>query len=505
MQRTSCSLRHALLQRAAFISAPLLFLGLSACASLSAANFKPDAAQATAEIPAAPINPATNMADWAEAAPDRQPSTDWVSEFNDPVLSALVAEAMAANTNVRSAAARLRAAEASAASARSGLYPSVGISSRASRNETLDSRVPGVTGLSLGSNVSWEPDVWGRISDGANAGDLDAQASNADYAAARLSIAGLTAQTWFNLIEAEMQTDLAQRNVQTQDRALRLTKRRFDGGVSGSSDYRLARSALANAEATLALRRQNQNATARLLETLLRRYPEDALSAPEGLPSLPPLIGAGAPSEIFLRRPDLLAAERRLRSAGLRVDFAQKNLLPRLTLDGGVSTGGGSLTRLFSLEALGASLVGNLTAPVFQGGALKAEAARNEAVLDQQLESYADTVLTAYREVEDALDGEDLLRQREEALAISLEEARKAEERLELRFSEGLASILQLLDAQSRRISAEGQLISARKERLANRVRLHLALGGGVYGAEDARTPFERPKFPAPDFLGLNQ
>jgi NodT family efflux transporter outer membrane factor (OMF) lipoprotein len=336
--------------------------------------------------------------------------------------------------------------------------------------------------------------MWGRIRDTANAGDIDAAASNADYAGTRLSIAGLTAQTWFNLTEARLLTDLAERNVETQERALRLTKRRFDGGVSGSSDFRLARSALANAQATLALRRQNESSTTRQLETILRRYPADALQAQENLPPLPALTGAGSPGEIFLRRPDLLAAERRMHASGLRVDISKKNLLPRLSLDGGTSSTGGSINRLFSLDNLIASIAGGLTAPIFEGGALRADIARNEAILEQQLEAYADTALTAYLEVENALDAEDRLRERKEALEIALEEAQKAEERLELRFSEGLASILQLLDAQSRRISSEGQLISARKERLANRVRLHLALGGGVYGEELAREKLPRPK-----------
>ena len=476
-------------------------LSLSGCASLGVNGLKPGKTEIIAQVPEAPINTAKSAQTWVEPSPDRLPTTDWVGGFNDPMLNSLVAEAMSANANVRAAAARLAAAEAGAKAARSGLYPSVNASGRASNTKV--NGFPSSGSFSLGNSVSWEVDMWGRVRDGANAGDLDAQASNADYAGTRLSIAGLTTQTWFNLIEARLQRDLAERNVQTQERALRLTKRRFDGGVSGSSDYRLARSALANAQATLAFRKQNEASTTRLLETVLRRYPEDALTVRNDLPALPPLAGAGAPRDIFLRRPDLLAAERRMQAAGLRVDVSKKNLLPRLTLDSGLSTNGRSLSRLFNFDSLVASVAGGLTAPIFQGGALKADVARNEALLTQQLESYADIALTAYREVEDALDAEDLLRQREVALEVSLQEAKKAEERLEQRFSEGLASILQLLDAQSRRINTEGQLIGARKERLANRVRLHLALGGGVYGQEMAREKLPKPALKLPKFAGL--
>ncbi len=485
-------------------------IGLSGCAHLNMPNLKNGKTEITTDIPHAPIATKSNKQKWVEPAPERMPSTDWIAAFNDPTLNALISEAMAANTNIRLAAARLAAAEAGAKSSRSGLYPRIGADSSARRTFIADS--PGFDNspsaadnsrFSLGSSASWEVDMWGRVRDTANAGDIEAEASNADYAGTRLSIAGATTQTWFNLIEAKLQLDLAQRNVGTQERALRLTKRRFDGGVSGSSDYRLARSALANAQATLAFRKQNKLAISRQLETLLRRYPEAELQASADLPALPPLLGAGKPNEIFLRRPDLLAAERRMQAQGLRVDIAKKNLLPRLTLDASKSFGGGSVTRLFSLESLLASIGAGLSAPIFQGGALRAEVTRNDAVLTQLAESYADTALTAYREVENALDAEGHLQERERALRVSLDEARKAEERLEQRFSEGLASILQLLDSQSRRINTEGQYISARKERLANRVRLHLALGGGLYGAEQAREKLPKPALKIPTLASL--
>ncbi len=481
---------------------------LSGCASLNLSNMradmKPARTEITADIPAPSQQPDTEKPGWVETAPDRMPTTDWIGEFNDPVLSELVSEAMNANTNVRLAAARLAAAEASAKAARSGLYPGINANGRAVRNESATRSRPGASSFSLGGTVSWEVDMWGRVRDTANSGDLEAAASNADYAGTRLSIAGATTQTWFNLIEARLQRDLAQRNVATQKRALRLTKRRFDGGVSGSSDYRLAKSALANAEATLAFRKQNELAISRQLETLLRRYPKAELAARDDLPTLPPLTGAGTPDEIFLRRPDLLAAERRMAAQGLRIDISKKNLLPRLSLDASASSGGGSLTRLFSLESLVASVAGGLAAPIFQGGALRADVARNEAVLNQLLESYADTALTAYREVENALDAETHLAERVRALSVSLDEAKKAEERLEQRFSEGLASILQLLDSQTRRNNTEGQYISARKERLANRVRLHLALGGGLYGTEQLREKLPKPKLKLPGLASIN-
>ncbi len=471
---------------------------LGGCAHLDMSKFKMKSASVTTDLPEAPKAVDSQKTAWKQPAPERMPTTDWVAEFQDPVLNRIVAEALEKNTNVRLAAARLAAAEAAAKSARSGLYPAVTATGRGTHSESANGQIPGSGSFSLGANVSWEADLWGRVRDTANAGDMDAAASSADYAAARLSIAGAVTQTWFNLIEARQQRDLAERNVKTQDRALKLTQRRFIGGVSGSSDYRLARSALANAQATLAFRIQNENAISRQLETLLRRYPEAELKASDELPTLPPLVGVGTPQEIFLRRPDLLATERRMAAQGLRIDIAKKNLLPRLSLSANGSSNGRSFTRLFNLESLLGSLAGNVTAPVFQGGALRANVARNQALLKQLEEQYAETTLTAYREVENALDAEKQLAERERALKVSLDEARKAEQRLEQRFSEGLASILQLLDSQTRRNNTEGQYIAARKERLANRVRLCLALGGGLYGQELPRQKLEKPTIHLP-------
>ena len=446
---------------------------LAGCQTL---DIRPESTETVVEVPEAP------EARWVELAPEELPSTDWVAEFSDPVLLSLVAEALNANPDIRSAAAAYEAALARTDISRADTLPSVSGDLSARRSEFGDDNIPGSSNLGYGINASWEADIWGRIGDQVDASELDAAASQADYAGIRLAIAAQVSQTWFNLIEAKLLQDLTESDVETQARALRLTERRFDGGVAESSDVRLARSALANAEALLASRKQSVSALARNLEILLRRYPAEALVAPDDLPALPRLVGAGAPADMLVRRPDLLAADRRLQAAGLDVDVARKALLPSLSLNGGVNGDGSSLSNLFDIDALVASLAGSLTQPIFQGGRLRANVEQQEAFLRQQAENYAGSVLDAYLEVENALDAEDRLQEREAALRISVDEAIQAEDRLEARYAEGLASILQLLDAQSRRISAEGQLISARKERLANRVRLYVALGGGQYG-----------------------
>ena len=446
---------------------------LPGCANLPKfSDIKPEATQIAAQsLTPQPQN-------WAELAPADLPNTDWVGSFNDPQLSALVAEALSANTDIGAALARLQAARARSVIAGAERLPSVDGSAQASRNQNIGAGF-GATGLTGGFSARWEADIWGRIADDISASEAQAAASEADYAAIRLSIASQVAQSWFGVIEARLLTELSINDVETQERALRLTQRRFESGLTGSSDVRLARSALASAQALQASRRQSLSAQKRALEVLLRRYPAEEIVASQDLPKLPALSGAATPGYVLRKRPDLLAAEARLAAQGLEIDVARKNLLPRLTLSGGTDLSGAGFNNLFDIDALVATLLGNLTGPIYQGGALKANVSQQEALLRGQLEDYAGIALNAYLEVENALDAERRLLEQETALRISLIEAQKAVERLELRYTEGLVTILDLLDAQTRSISAEAQLISARQERLVNRVRMHVALGGG--------------------------
>jgi len=386
---------------------------------------------------------------WTVPAPIDLPTIYWVDSFSDPILKSLVGEAFVSNPSMLAAQYRVDAASARVDISQSNLFPSLSASSRASRNENAGPQ-PSSTNISAGLSASWEYDLWGRIENSVEASRLDLRAVTADYDSARLSVAGQVSLAWFDLTEARLLSELANRTVETKKRALRLTQRRFEGGVTGSSDVRLARSSLANAEASQSLQLQRFSSSTRRLEILLRRYPSAELNASSDLPLLPELSGAGSPDYVMKNRPDLLAAEYRLKSQGFQIEIAKKNLLPRFTLDGSGSLASRNMSEFFEIDALVASLVGGISAPVL--------------------------ILNAYLEVENAIGSEKRLREQEKALRISLNEAQKAESRLELRYTEGLATILQLLDAQSRSLTAEGQLISSRKERLSNRVRLHVEI-----------------------------
>ncbi len=471
-------------------------MSLTACQTMRDLGPDPTITDPKAEVPVKP--------DWVERAPNDLPSTDWVADFQSPELTALVDTALEKNPTIGQNTAQLDAALARIRTSRSALLPTLGFSSSVTRSRGGNDFNTDSTNYQLGLSSGWEIDLFGRLKDQVSSSEVAAAASSADLAGVRLSIAGQVGQTWFSVIESDLLVDLSRREIETQERALRLTQRRFDNGLSGSSDVRLARSSVANAEALLATRLQRRDELVRSLKVLLREYPDAVMDIPTDLPPLPVLTGAGNPSYLLQKRPDVLAAERRIAEAGLNVDVARKALYPSLNLTASISEQQLSsdsnpnfdLLDLFDLQEIAKRITAQLTAPIFQGGRLDAQIESQKAVLRQRVEAYVGTVLTAYQEVENALDAEGRLAEREAALRVSLREAQVAEDRLETRYIEGLATILQLLDAQTRRLNAEGQLIGARAERLNNRVRMQVAFGGGQYGSEiEPETPAQEENF----------
>lgn len=330
----------------------------------------------------------------------------------------------------------------------------------------------------LNADISWEMDVWGRLRDETKASYKDATAAYADLAAAELSIAARVAQSWFSLIEARQQRELAERDVEARQSNLRVTERRYDRGVASSLDVRLSRSALGSSQSNLALRKRLEQEASRTLEVLLGRYPAAELEAAAELPSLPPLAGAGAPGDILARRPDLIAAEARMEASGLRARAARKQLLPSITLSSRLNTSGPEISDIIDPERLAGNIAAGLVQPLFQGGRLRANAKRARAAAEARVFEYTQTVLNAYQEAENALGAESLLAEQENALRLAYEEAAAAEELTERRYASGAATIFNLLDAQTRRISAESQFIQAQQNRVSNRVQLYLAIGG---------------------------
>jgi NodT family efflux transporter outer membrane factor (OMF) lipoprotein len=297
--------------------------------------------------------------------------------------------------------------------------------------------------------------------------------------AARLSLAGQTVKTWFAIAEAQQQLALAEATVESWRSSAEQVRDRFDEGIRSSLDLRLALANLAGAEALLAERKRQLDRAVRQLEVLLGDYPDKSIHVPTQLAATPPSIPVGLPAEIVFRRPDLVAAERRLASADNRVLAARRDLYPRLSLTAAGGTASRALQDLVDGDFSVWSLVGSIVQPLFQGGRLRAGVAQAEGVKEELIANFASSSIRAFAEVETALAAESLLAEQEAALGRAAEQSQEARLLAEDRYGSGLEDFVTVLESQRRSFQADGELIAAKRLRLENRVDLHLALGGG--------------------------
>ena len=426
----------------------------------------------------------------ARADTGQAPDFAWWTDFGDSALDGVVGTALEQNYDLRAAAARLEQAAADSRIAAADLQPTVqaGLNGSRRKQNFIGFPIPGgedrvlstvFTNYGVSLDTTWEADLWGRLRSGARAALADLQSRAADLRGAQLSIAGQTVKTWFAIAEALQQLRLAEATVTTFSISTGQVRERFEQGLRPSLDVRLALSSLASAEALRDLRRQQMDATVRQLEVLLGRYASATVSTPSTLPDTPPAIPGGLPAALVSRRPDLVAAERRIAAARQRLHVTRADLYPRFSLTGSTGTATSALTDLIDGDFAIWSLLGNLLQPVFQGGRLRAGVDRAEARAAEELATYANTALQAFAEVETALAAEEFLAERERHLETSVEQSRAAESLADDRYRTGLDDYVTVLESQRLALQAEGDLIGARRQRLENRVDLYLALGGG--------------------------
>jgi NodT family efflux transporter outer membrane factor (OMF) lipoprotein len=409
----------------------------------------------------------------------QEPSSGWLEAWQTPELTTLAREAIVANPELAAAEARSQASRARARGAFGRILPTLGISSDLTRTETPG---PGNATLttdivSAAASASWEADIWGRVSALAAAADRDADASDADFEGARLSITGRTARAWIDLIEAQQLEALAAEDLATRERALTITQRRYERGLLTALSVRTARSQTASARASASQAQEALNAASRRLQVLLGRYPDAELRATGAAPALAELHATGAPQTLLDRRPDVLAAQARLESAGFRLHEARASLLPRLTLSARAFGDGGQLAQAIDPDTLVNQLIAGLTAPLFQGGSLRQEVRASAAEVRGAAANYVSTTLDAWSEVETAITADASLAVREAELATAAQEAAQAQELAEREYERGVATIFELIDAYSRRIDAQRGLIATRAARVSNRITYHVALG----------------------------
>lgn len=413
----------------------------------------------------------------------------WWTRFDDSQLNSVIDRVLSENYDLKAAAARLDAAASLARIAGADLYPGVSGSFSAVRQKRnfvgfpfpgtgdgVPSSTSSLFGVSL--DVSWEVDLWGRLRAARSAAVADFQASEADLIGFQLSLAGQTAKAWYAAVEAELQVRLAQATLSNYRETNDQVWLRYRRGLRPSLDVRLSESNVATAEAVLTQRQDQLQRIKRQIETLLGRYPASRITLSENLPAISEPVPAGLPADIVQRRPDLIAAEKRLAASYARLIESRRALYPRISLTGSGGTSSDELSNLLDGDYSVWNLIGNLIQPLFQGGRLRAGVRLAQAREQEALALYAQRVLSAYAEVETSLAAEKYLEQREEAVENAAEQAMAARRLAQDRYARGLTDLIEVLEAQRRAFDSQSQLLSLRRQRLDNRIDLYLALGG---------------------------
>lgn len=402
----------------------------------------------------------------------------WIDRLNDPVLSKLVREAQANNKDLQASAANVEKSWALADQAKAGLQPNLSLSAGAQNKGSVDTG-KSVDAFNVGLQASWEADVWGRIKAGKNAATFTAEAAEADLRYAQYSMAAAVARAYFLAIEAGLQAQVSQKSLTAQEKTNAIVKVQHELGEANAQDLYLSASDMQATRSSLIATRGAQRDALRALEVLLGRYPSAELKLRTNLPTLPPPPPAGLPSEILERRPDIVAAERRVAASFQALDQAKVANLPSVSLTGNLGGSSQQLSNLLNPANLAWTIGSSLVAPLLDGGRNKAQIAQATAEQKQAIAAYGQAALKAFEDVEKNLDGASVLTRQANALQLSADNANKALHIADFRYKEGESALLDVLNIQQRVYSADRNLTTAQRNRLDNWIAVNLALGGG--------------------------
>jgi NodT family efflux transporter outer membrane factor (OMF) lipoprotein len=409
--------------------------------------------------------------DWS-LQEDAKEVTSLKELISAPELDVLIEEALTANPNLQQTVLALKITQAQRRQATGDRLPEVGFNAYAEKEEGKDE------GFSGALSISWELDLWKKLADSESAAMMDEKEQQALLEAARTSLVGQVMSEWLGLIHDQRTIDIEALRLENLEKNELYIKQRYRNGIGTLEDLDSARASTAVSRASLVEYKENLVQRQRLLKTLLGRIGTENLTVKSLYPEvLKPL--ADLPEQTLQRRPDLQAAYFAIESANLRTSVAYKELLPSISLKVALEDISDSPGSMLLSDPVWA-LLGQLTAPLFQGGKLRAEAEVAELTAAQSFEMYRETLLEAISEVENALSYEQSITARQKHITSALSSARNSLERYQESYRSGLVDILDLLTVQKKTFDLAAQLDNIIYERLANRIDLGLALGLGV-------------------------
>ncbi|ADU36900.1 RND efflux system, outer membrane lipoprotein, NodT family [Variovorax paradoxus EPS] len=437
--------------------------------------FQPEQrAQRPLEVPGAWQQPQTGTPSAAAAFPAR-----WWRAFNDPQLDGLIEDALRTNNNLAAAGIRVQRAQLQAGLANTNLTPSV--VGQTSTGRSYDLKRGGVAGSSSTSLVtlSYEFDLWGRLAAQRSAADWEQKATESDRQATALSLVGTTSGLYWQVGYLNQRIVLSEAGMEDARRILALVRAKYAAGAVSGLDVAQAGQNLASQEAAHTQLLQQRVEARNALAILFDRPPETAAQEPSQLPNIAlPTIDAGLPASLLSRRPDLRAAEQRLRGSLANVDATRTSFYPALSLTGSLGTSSTALGELLKNPV--ATLGAGLALPFLQWNTARLTVAVSQTQYEEAVLGFRQSLYTALSEVENTLSSRTQLRDESEKLVVALQQAQRAETLSEVRYRAGATALQPVLDAKDRRRSAEISLALNRLNQLNATMTLYKALGGAA-------------------------
>jgi multidrug efflux system outer membrane protein len=454
---------------------PLLLALLAGC-SMAPAYRPPETAAPVAY---------KETAGWTNATPQDDASRGaWWEAFSDPVLNDLEKQAEAASPTLAAALARYDQARAVARVETSALFPQINAAGDVTRERLSGNRVMAngnpltVTDTRVGGSLDYELDLWGRIRNSVKAARADALASGADLSSARLSLQTAVADAYSRLRGLDAEADLLRQTVDAFGKAYKLTSTRHEGGIASGIDVNRSKTVLSNARAQISAVANERAATEHEIAALVGAVSSDFSIAPQVQALDAPSMTAGAPSELLQRRPDIAAAERRMFAANARIGVAKAAFFPQITLglSGGYETTNGDLfSAPSSFWGLGPA---SAVLALFDGGKRVAQVKISRAEYDEMAADYRDTVLTAFRQVEDAIAANRHFAAQSVDQSKAADAAERTSDLALTRYREGASDYLEVVTAQTDALNSKRALLTVQTNRMRASVALVKALGG---------------------------
>ena len=427
------------------------------------------------------------------------PEVSWRAYFVDPYLQNLIALALENSRDLRGAVLRAEEARASYGIQRAEQFPSIAARADGSRSRTpADLSITGRSEISSQYQVglglaAWELDFWGRVRNLKEAALANYLATDEARRAATIGLITQVADAYLVLRELDERTVLARQTVASREESFRIFKRRYEVGAIARMDLVQVETLLHQAQTLAAQLEQARAAQAHGLALLLG---VSLPSIPEGMPlddaAVLHDLRVGLPSDLLLQRPDVAAAEYQLRAAHANIGAARAAFFPRITLVGSFGTASAELNGLFDSGSRSWSFLPSLSVPIFDAGRNRASLDLAEVRRDTAIANYEKTVQVAFRDVSDALSASHWLTRQVDIQRATLAAQAEREHLARLRYDNGSAPYIEVLDAQRELLAAQQQLVQTRRALLSSRVSLYAALGGGSREFVESYVPASR-------------